>query len=64
MRYRILGLVLLALIVAGFVGLASCEPAPAEPTGIELDIDRAKTRAPLKTAKPAPAPKTRKSGRR
>jgi hypothetical protein len=66
-RYRTLGLVLLALIVAGLVGLASCESqGPAEPAGIELDvdIDRSKTRAPLKTAKPAPAPKTRKAWRR
>lgn len=61
---KILGLVLLVIVVAGFVALASCEPTPAEPTGIELDIDRAKTRAPLKTAKPAPAPKTRKTGKR
>lgn len=53
--------------VAALVALASCEgPAAAEPTGIELDvdIDRAKTRAPLKTAKPAPAPKTQKAGKR
>ena len=67
MRYRILGLVLLALVVAGLVALASCQGStPAEQTGVELDIDidRAKTRAPLKTAKPAPAPKTRKAGKR
>lgn len=65
MRYRILGFVLLALVVAGLVALASCESsAPAETTGVELDIDRAKTRAPLKTAEPAPAPKTRKAGKR
>lgn len=62
---RILGLVLLVLVVAGLVALASCQgSAPAEPTGIELDIDRAKTRAPLKTAKPAPAPKTKKASKR
>jgi hypothetical protein len=45
----------------------ACESqGPAEPAGIELDvdIDRSKTRAPLKTAKPAPAPKTRKAWRR
>lgn len=65
---KILGLVLLALVVAGFVALASCDPEPAEPTGVELDvdIDRARTRAPLKTQKPAPAPKSpaRKAGKR
>ena len=43
-------------VVVGFlIGiLAACEePAPAEPTGIELDIDRAKPRPPLKAPKPA-----------
>ena len=53
--------VVLALVIA--FGVTACEPTPAEPTGIELDIDRAKTRPPLKTAKPAPAPKT-KAGKR
>lgn len=39
------------LVVAGFiVGVltATCDPALAEPSGIELDIDRAKPRPPLK----------------
>jgi hypothetical protein len=61
---KILGLV---LVIGGLAALASCESqGPAEPAGIELDvdIDRSKTRAPLKTAKPAPAPKTRKAWRR
>lgn len=36
---------------------AACDYTPAEPTGIEVDVDRAKPRPPLKAPK-APKSKT------
>lgn len=41
-----LGFVAVAILLSG------CEdPAPAEPTGIDVDVDRAKPRPPLKAPK-------------
>lgn len=55
-----LALVVLALIAGCWAySLQPAEgPAPVDNPGIELDIDRAKPRPPLKEAKPA-APKPR-----
>ena len=48
--------------VAAVILLSGCDdPAPAEPSGIELDIDRAKPRPPLKQPK---APKPAKGAKR
>lgn len=52
------GLLILSLIT--LIVLAACTPdesAPVQPTGIEVDIDRAKPRDPDKAPKPVPAPK-------
>lgn len=60
------GVLTLFVVLAFIIGVAAgCDPAPAEQTGVELevDIDRAKTRAPLKTKAPAPT-MTRKAVKR
>ena len=63
-KMGVLAFVVVGLVTALGLLLASCEEqAPADQTGIELDIDRKKTRAPLKPAKPAPAPKTKKASK-
>ena len=55
---------MLAGLLAIVVMVVSCGPeTPTDKTGIEIDIDRKKTRAPLKPAKPAPAPKTKKASK-
>lgn len=48
--FGVLGFVATAILLSGCDG-----PAPAEPTSIELDIDRTKPRPPLKAPK-APKP--------
>lgn len=52
-----LALVVLALIAGCWAYSLQPEsvPAPVDNPGIELDIDRAKPRPPLKEAKPKPA---------
>lgn len=47
-------LFIIAAFIIGVAGACSApDPAPAEPTGIELDVDRAKPRPPLKQPKAA-----------
>lgn len=59
-KYVIIGLIL--AVVAALILLAACgteDPVPAQPTGIEIDVDRSKPKVSKpKPAKPAPALKT------
>lgn len=53
-------LVVVVMVIGAFIVLAACMPeetVPAQPSGVELDIDRAKPRPPLKQPK-APKAKT------
>lgn len=55
-KYVVLGIgLIIVAVIVGAIMYGTNEPAPAQPTGIELDIDRPKS----KPVKPAPAPKVR-----
>lgn len=56
-KYLFLAVCVVLILVMTFSCMASQDPESAEPTGIELDIDRAKPRPPLKQPK-APKAKT------
>lgn len=68
-RFPILGALggaLILLVVICFAFLVACEAmdndaVPPQPTSIEIDVDRAKPRPPLKTQpkKQAPAPRSK-----
>lgn len=60
-KYLFLAVCVVLILVMAFSCVASQDPAPAEPAGIELDIDRAKPRPPLKQPK---APKPAKGAKR
>jgi hypothetical protein len=51
-KYMLLAVLLVMALTLTGACMASQDPAPAEPTGIELDIDRAKPRPPLKQTQP------------
>lgn len=60
-KYLFLSVCVVLVLVMTFSCMASQDPEPAAPSGIELDIDRAKSRPPLKQPK---APKPAKGAKR